>query len=85
MRWPWRRHTDAEWDAAHRWDRLATYNAECSRGLVHTPAWDMVMAWEQEQFDKEQRQRWEADPKVILMGTAPTSAPSSDEPEGQKP
>lgn len=42
----------------HRWDALATYNAEVARGLVHTPEWKAKMAEEQKLFDKEQHQRY---------------------------
>lgn len=37
--------------SVNRWDRLATYNAECERGIVHTPAYDRWMAMEQAKFD----------------------------------
>lgn len=40
----------------HRWDALGRYNAERSRGLVHTPEWAAVMAKEQEEFDREELQ-----------------------------
>jgi hypothetical protein len=39
-------HVD-EW----RWSRLAAYNSEVSRGIVHTPEYDAKMAEEQRQFD----------------------------------
>lgn len=46
--------------AGNRWDRLATYNAEVHRGIVHTAAYDAEMALEQQAFDAEQatRCRW---------------------------
>jgi hypothetical protein len=34
---------------------LATYNAELSRGIVHTPEWDARMAAEQARFDAKMR------------------------------
>ena len=43
----------AKWEREHRWDALAQYNAECSRGIVHTPEWDARMAEEQERFNVE--------------------------------
>lgn len=37
-----------------RWhEELATYNAECERGLVHTKAYDDRMAVLQERWDKQ--------------------------------
>lgn len=36
------------------WSRLATYNAEVSRGVVHTDAYDAFMAAEQARFDAAQ-------------------------------
>lgn len=38
----------------HRWDKLATYNAEVSRGIVHTEEWKALMAKEQETFNEFQ-------------------------------
>lgn len=37
----------------HRWNALGTYNAEVSRGIVHTPEWDDRMAEDQRLFDAE--------------------------------
>ena len=37
----------------HRWDKLAVYNAERDRGIVHTPEWDERMAKAQAAFDRE--------------------------------
>jgi hypothetical protein len=60
MRWldDWRERRNREWwerwDREHRWDRLATYNAERYRGIVHTPEWDAAMAEEQRAFNREQ-------------------------------
>jgi hypothetical protein len=42
-----RRPLPSEWEF---WD-LATYNAECYRGIVHTPEYDARMAVEQERFN----------------------------------
>lgn len=39
----------------YRWWNLATYNAEVSRGIVHTDAWKARMRREQDIFDAEQR------------------------------
>jgi hypothetical protein len=39
-RWPWL-------------ERLATYNAEVARGIVHTPEWDELMAKNQAEFDAD--------------------------------
>lgn len=36
---------------------LATYNAECGRGVVHTRDWDMRMTRLQERFGKGEAQR----------------------------
>lgn len=35
--------------------RLAEYNAECSRGIMHTPEWDQAMAGLQHRFDNGRR------------------------------
>jgi hypothetical protein len=35
-------------------DELAVYNAEVSRGIVHTPEWKALMAERQRQFDEWQ-------------------------------
>ena len=43
----------ARWEREHRWDRLGTYNSECSRGIVHTPEYAAEMAMEQRAFDVE--------------------------------
>lgn len=48
-----------QWDREHRWDRLATYNAEVGRGIVHTPEYDAEMAKQQAAFHEEQRQCYE--------------------------
>jgi hypothetical protein len=47
----------------HRWDALALYNAECARGIAHTPEWDERMAKRQAAFDSEVAQGagWEAE------------------------
>jgi hypothetical protein len=41
---------ESRWDE-NRWRQLSTYNAECSRGIVHTPEWDSRMAEEQKKFN----------------------------------
>jgi hypothetical protein len=43
-----------KWKREHRWDDLATYNAEVARGIMHTPEWKTKMAEEQELFNAEQ-------------------------------
>jgi hypothetical protein len=51
---------------------LATYNAECQRGIVHTPAWDAQMAELQREFDgwdwrqRYSRREWKA--RVRMFG-----------------
>lgn len=40
----------------YRIERLADYNGEVSRGLVHTPEWRTLMAIEQDWFN---RREWE--------------------------
>lgn len=52
----------AERPMPDRWDRLATYNEECARGIVHTPEWDQRMAVLQGRFDEEVAEdaKWEA-------------------------
>lgn len=35
-----------------RWSVLSTYNAECSRGILHTAEWDELMAEEQRKYDE---------------------------------
>ena len=35
----------------YRWQRLADYNAEIARGIVHTAEYDALMAEEQRLFD----------------------------------
>lgn len=37
----------------YRWNRLATYNAERARGIVHTEEYQREMAEEQRLFDAE--------------------------------
>ena len=37
--------------SAYRWAQLALYNAEVSRGLVHTDEWKAAMAVQQAEFD----------------------------------
>jgi hypothetical protein len=41
-----------KWEAEHRWDRLADYNAERGRGILHTPEWDALMRDEQLAFNQ---------------------------------
>jgi hypothetical protein len=35
-----------------RFEPLATYNAECGRGIVHTSEWDARMAVLQREYDE---------------------------------
>lgn len=37
-------------------ETLGTYNAERSRGIVHTPEWQIAMARLQREFDARQRE-----------------------------
>ena len=50
-------------EAAGQLDILAQYNAECARGIVHTPEWDERMATLQARFDTDtaQEAQWEAE------------------------
>lgn len=41
-----------------RWGRLAQYNAEVHRGIVHTAEYDELMADEQRAFDAWQVSTW---------------------------
>ncbi len=45
--------SDEEWDYQVRMTRLATYNAEVGRGLVHTEEWIEFMRKEQEWWNNE--------------------------------
>lgn len=49
----WREEPPSDEEVEHRSriHRLATYNAEVQRGLVHTEAWAFHMAAEQEWFN----------------------------------
>lgn len=40
------------WLFEARWGELSQYNAECARGLMHTPEWDARMKLKQAQYDK---------------------------------
>lgn len=55
-RWRWQ-HVQHErrWRAEARWQRLAVYNAEVARGIVHTAEWNALMAEEQRAFDEAQQ------------------------------
>jgi hypothetical protein len=48
-------------------DRLAQYNAEVARGIVHTPEWDERMAKYQAEFDANlaQEAQWYAENRAI--------------------
>ena len=48
---PKKRKPQPDASYVHRWDALALYNAECARGIVHTPEWDERMAKRQAAFD----------------------------------
>lgn len=54
----------AEGIGSFRYQALADYNAECSRGIVHTPEYDEKMRLEQEAFnmlfDTETATEWPA-------------------------
>jgi len=49
-----------------KWEALAQYNAERSRGIEHTNDWKKIMASQQEQFNREQREDAEARGYIIL-------------------
>lgn len=42
---------DAAMARFEKFEPLAVYNAECARGIVHTPEWDAKMAELQREFD----------------------------------
>lgn len=46
---------DSGMSAEHRISRLATYNAEVYRGIVHTDEWHEMMGKEQAWFDRRNR------------------------------
>lgn len=51
------------------WGRLATYNGERSRGIVHTDEWVALMQQEQEAFNRQQKIQFGLDPdKEISPG-----------------
>ena len=52
MRLPWQ-FDQERWRREHRWDVLGRYNAEVSRGIVHTPECEAAMSREQAAFDAE--------------------------------
>lgn len=45
-------HEVGEDPTTARINRLADYNAECQRGIVHTEGWDIFMRQEREWFAK---------------------------------
>ena len=53
----------------YRFAALATYNAERSRGLVHTPQWMAVMRKEQALFDAQALEEAERSdsPRVLIL------------------
>ena len=51
----------SEYTGYCRWKDLAIYNAECHRGIVHTPEYDQRMADEQALFDAEREAELIAD------------------------
>jgi len=62
------RRNQRTWEEIHRWDRLANYNSERYRGLVHTPEFQAEMKEEQALFDAEMEA--EAKEKGWIMVTA---------------
>jgi len=55
-------------DVSDRWSDLATYNAERSRGLLHSHEWQERMAAEQDAFYAEVKARWDALPRPLAAG-----------------
>jgi hypothetical protein len=55
-----------------RWLPLATYNAEVSRGIVHTPEWKAKMADWQKLFDAEMAERYGGKPRFVPSKPDPT-------------
>ncbi len=49
-------------------DVLGRYNAEISRGIMHTPEWQAKMAELQSRFDVEQYARMMAMPNAVDFG-----------------
>lgn len=47
------RGVQREREETQRITRLATYNAEVARGVLHTAQWEYLMRREQEWFDSE--------------------------------
>ena len=43
----------------YKWAALAQYNTEKGRGIVHEEGWKKIMASQQEQFNREQVEKWE--------------------------
>lgn len=41
-------------DRPDKFEQLAVYNAECARGIVHTPDWDARMAALQKEWDRRE-------------------------------
>ncbi len=55
-------------DPRHPWvDKLARYNAEVARGIVHTPEWDERMAKYQAEFDAgvAEEAQWHAEQAAL--------------------
>lgn len=53
MAWTKKKRGSIQYNSSWRWAALATYNAECSRGIIHTPEYQARMAREQALFDAE--------------------------------
>jgi hypothetical protein len=62
----WRRR-----EPDNRWWRLATYNAEVARGILHTEEWKERMRREQDIFDAEQRRTVNVAPPPPPMPAVP--------------
>lgn len=50
----------------YKWVDLATYNAEVSRGVVHTPEFAAQMALRQAEFDAEARKECEQEGVICV-------------------
>jgi hypothetical protein len=59
MRWPWTsRRMERRFN--EKWGDLAQYNAERTRGIMHTASWHVRMAAKQREYNEacEHREIW---------------------------
>ncbi len=54
-----------------KFETLAVYNAEVTRGIVHTPEWDAKMAGLQQEFDQWQQSSDEDRIRDAMAGAGP--------------